>query len=141
MTENLSLPFIHSLSFYALFYVVIFYCCSTAWKMTILYYFKGAKNLFNNLFWALMWLKIYPECFVLKTVVDKKNHRLTPRNPHQNEIMSDLTETITWHTLSFHFIWLTLLASIRNYLWFPSEVVCLVAPLEPLACYVMFQTS
>lgn len=25
----------------------------------------------------------------------QKNHRLTPRNPHQNEIMSDLTETIT----------------------------------------------
>lgn len=132
MTENLSLPFIHSLSFYALFYVVIFYCCSTAWKMTILYYFKGAKNLFNNLFWALMWLKIYPECFVLKTVADKKI---------KESIMSDLTETITWQTLSFHFIWLTLLASIRNYLWFPSEVVCLVVPLEPPACYVMFQTS
>lgn len=42
MTENLSLPFIYSL--------VIFYCCSIAWKMTILYYFRDAKNLFNNLF-------------------------------------------------------------------------------------------
>ena len=103
MTENLSLPFIHSLSFYALFYVVIFYCCSTAWKMTILYYFKGAKNLFNNLFWALMWLKFIQSALYWRLWQTKKSQINTKESPPKwNHVWSNRDYYMTYTFFSLH---------------------------------------
>ena len=103
MTENLSLPFIHSLSFYALFYVVIFYCYSTVWKMTILYYFRGAKNLFNNLFglscnWKFIQSALYRRLW--QTKKSQINTKEPP--PKRNHVWFNRDYYMTYTLFSLH---------------------------------------
>lgn len=103
MTENLSLPFIHSLSFYALFCVVIFYCCSIAWKMTILYYLRGAKNLFNNLFglscnWKFIQSALYRRLW--QTKKSQINTKEPP--PKRNHVWFNRDYYMTYTFFSLH---------------------------------------
>ena len=103
MTENLSLPFIYSLSFYALFCVVIFLLLFHSMKDDNLYYFRGAKNLFNNLFglscnWKFIQSALYRRLW--QTKKSQINTKEPP--PKRNHVWFNRDYYMTYTFFSLH---------------------------------------